>query len=144
MKSLTNIFGLRRRTGVITSTLLDTVENWFARATCRRTLPRQACTSCHVYYQRCEDGLPADYESGLKNSRRRADSAYQHNGTGEDKRCSMNVNHGREVLSALEGQIDVGPWKDFYGEFEVSAQKRVLVKSLANNRLVVKWISYAI
>lgn len=57
---------------------------------------------------------------------------YHHNRTGEDnadahlKRQVM----GREVVVAITGgQLDFGPWEQiFYGEFDGSRPKRVLIK----------------
>jgi len=57
---------------------------------------------------------------------------YHHNRTGEDnadahlKRQIM----GREVVCAItKGKLDFGPWEQiFYGEFDGSRNKRVLVK----------------
>lgn len=57
---------------------------------------------------------------------------YHHNRTGEDnadahlKRQVM----GREVVVAItKGKLDFGPWEQiFYGEFDGSRDKRVLVK----------------
>jgi secondary thiamine-phosphate synthase enzyme len=57
---------------------------------------------------------------------------YHHNRTGEDnadahlKRQIM----GREVVVAItDGKLDFGPWEQiFYGEFDGSRRKRVLVK----------------
>ena len=58
-------------------------------------------------------------------------SRYHHNRTGEDnadahlKRQVM----GREVVVAVTGKLDFGPWEQiFYGEFDGRRKKRVLVK----------------
>lgn len=61
-------------------------------------------------------------------------NAYRHHQTGEDnadahlKRQIM----GREVVVAItKGKLDFGPWEQiFYGEFDGSRPKRVLVKIL--------------
>lgn len=80
-----------------------------------------------------EEGLKHDYEVWLeKLAPHEPTSQYRHNRTGEDnadahlKRQIM----GREVVVAItKGALDLGPWEQiFYGEFDGSRRKRVLVK----------------
>lgn len=86
-----------------------------------------------VFINDDESGLHADYERWLEKLAPHAPpSQYRHNETGEDnadahmKRQIM----GREVVVAVTaGDLDFGPWEQiFYGEFDGSRRKRVLVK----------------
>lgn len=88
-----------------------------------------------VFINDDEPGLLADYERWLEEIAPHAPtSRYDHNRTGEDnadahlKRQVM----GREVVVAItKGRLDFGPWERiFYGEFDGSRRKRVLVKIL--------------
>ena len=86
-----------------------------------------------VFINDDEPGLHEDYDKWLeKLAPHEPVSQYRHNRTGEDnadahmKRQVM----GREVMVAVtEGRLDFGPWEQiFYGEFDGSRRKRVLVK----------------
>ncbi|MFH1058455.1 MAG: secondary thiamine-phosphate synthase enzyme YjbQ [Pseudomonadota bacterium] len=86
-----------------------------------------------VFINDDEPGLHQDYEQWLERLAPHAPvSQYRHNRTGEDngdahlKRQVM----GREVVVAVSaGRLDLGPWERvFYGEFDGSRRKRVLVK----------------
>jgi secondary thiamine-phosphate synthase enzyme len=86
-----------------------------------------------VFINDDEKGLHADYDEWLeKLAPHEPVSAYRHNRTGEDnadahmKRQIM----GREVVVAITaGKLDFGPWEQiFYGEFDGSRRKRVLIK----------------
>lgn len=86
-----------------------------------------------VFINDDEPGLHHDYEQWLeKLAPHEPIRQYRHNDTGEDnadahmKRQVM----GREVVVAItEGGLDFGPWEQiFYGEFDGSRRKRVLVK----------------
>lgn len=86
-----------------------------------------------VFINDDERGLHADFETWLERLAPHAPiSQYRHNNTGEDnadahlKRQIM----GREVVVAITaGRLDFGPWEQiFYGEFDGSRRKRVLVK----------------
>jgi secondary thiamine-phosphate synthase enzyme len=86
-----------------------------------------------VFVNDNEPGLHSDYEEWLEKLAPHAPtSRYRHNLTGEDngdahlKRQVM----GREVVVAItEGRLNFGPWEQiFYGEFDGSRLKRVLVK----------------
>ncbi len=86
-----------------------------------------------VYINDDEDGLLHDYDVWLeKLAPHGPTEQYRHNRTGEDnadahlKRQIM----GREVVVAItKGSLDLGPWEQiFYGEFDGSRRKRVLVK----------------
>ena len=86
-----------------------------------------------VFINDDESGLHHDYDVWLeKLAPHEPVSQYQHNRTGEDnagahlKRQVM----GREVVVAVtNGKLDFGPWEQiFYGEFDGSRKKRVLVK----------------
>ncbi|HPF40293.1 MAG TPA: secondary thiamine-phosphate synthase enzyme YjbQ [Phycisphaerae bacterium] len=89
--------------------------------------------SASVFINDDERGLHADFETWLEGLAPHAPiDQYRHNDTGEDnadahlKRTIM----GREVVVAItEGRLDFGPWEQiFYGEFDGSRRKRVLVK----------------
>lgn len=86
-----------------------------------------------VFINDDEPGLHHDYDLWLEKLAPHAPtSAYRHNRTGEDnadahlKRQIM----GREVVVAVtNGKLDFGPWEQiFYGEFDGTRRKRVLVK----------------
>jgi len=86
-----------------------------------------------VFVNDDENGLHQDFENWLeKYMPHKPLSQYKHNLTGEDngdahlKRTIM----GREVVTAVtKGRLDFGPWEQiFYGEFDGSRKKRVMVK----------------
>ncbi len=86
-----------------------------------------------VFINDDEKGLHHDYEIWLEDlAPHEPIDRYRHNRTGEDnadahlKRQIM----GREVVvAATRGKLDFGPWEQiFYGEFDGSRRKRVLVK----------------
>jgi secondary thiamine-phosphate synthase enzyme len=86
-----------------------------------------------VFINDDESGLHQDYDEWLERLAPHAPiDQYRHNRTGEDnadahmKRQVM----GREVVVAVtNGQLDFGPWEEiFYGEFDGTRRKRVLVK----------------
>ena len=95
------------------------------------------CNAMHitasVFINDNESGLHADYERWLEQlAPHEPVSAYRHNLSGEEnadahlKRQIM----GREVVVAVtNGKLDFGPWDQiFYGEFDGSRRKRVLIK----------------
>ena len=96
------------------------------------------CNAMHitasVFINDDEAGLHEDYKTWLEDLAPfdASPARYAHNRTGEDnadahmKRQIM----GREVVVAITaGQLDFGPWEQiFYGEFDGSRSKRVLVK----------------
>ena len=95
------------------------------------------CNAMHitasVFINDNEPGLHYDYSQWLeKLAPHEPVSAYRHNLAGEDnadahlKRQVM----GREVVVAVTGgKLDFGPWEQiFYGEFDGSRRKRVLIK----------------
>ena len=95
------------------------------------------CNAMHitasVFINDNESGLHSDYEKWLEElAPHEPVSAYKHNLLGEDnadahmKRQIM----GREVVVAVtNGKLDFGPWEQiFYGEFDGSRRKRVLIK----------------
>jgi secondary thiamine-phosphate synthase enzyme len=86
-----------------------------------------------VYINDAESGLLQDFDDFLERLAPHSPiSNYRHNRTGEDngdahiKRTIM----GREVVIAITGgKLDFGPWEQiYYGEFDGSRPKRVLVK----------------
>ncbi len=86
-----------------------------------------------VFINDDERGLHHDFERWLAGlAPHEPIDQYRHNDTGEDnadahlKRSVM----GREVIAAVTGgKLDFGPWEQiFYGEFDGSRKKRVLVK----------------
>ncbi len=88
--------------------------------------------SASVFINDNESGLHHDFEVWLeKLAPEKPHNQYRHN-VGEDnadahlKRTIM----GREVVVAVtEGRLDFGPWEQiFYGEFDGTRRKRVLVK----------------
>lgn len=94
------------------------------------------CNAMHitasVFINDDESGLHQDFETWLERlAPEKPYSQYRHN-NGEDnadahlKRTIM----GREVVVAVtDGKLDFGPWEQiFYGEFDGSRKKRVLVK----------------
>ncbi|MDG2308055.1 MAG: secondary thiamine-phosphate synthase enzyme YjbQ [Candidatus Binatia bacterium] len=90
-----------------------------------------------VFINDDEPGLHHDYEEFLERIAPHAPiDQYRHNDTGEDnadahiKRQLM----GREVVVAItDGALDFGPWEQiFYGEFDGSRRKRVLVKIIGD------------
>ncbi|HWL08806.1 MAG TPA: secondary thiamine-phosphate synthase enzyme YjbQ [Planctomicrobium sp.] len=96
------------------------------------------CNAMHitasVFINDDESGLHSDYKKWLEELAPfdASPQRYAHNRTGEDnadahmKRQIM----GREVVVAItNGKLDFGPWEQiFYGEFDGSRPKRVLVK----------------
>ena len=98
------------------------------------------CNAMHitasVFINDDEPGLHADYQKWLERLAPfdASPRTYAHNRTGEDnadahlKRQVM----GREVVVAItNGKLDFGPREQiFYGEFDGSRPKRVLVKVL--------------
>ena len=84
-----------------------------------------------VFVNDWEDGLIHDFQVWLEKLAP-AGKDYRHHQTGEDnadahlKRQIM----GREVVVAItKGKLDFGPWEQiFYGEFDGSRNKRVLIK----------------
>ena len=87
-----------------------------------------------VFINDDERGLQEDYRAWLEHLAPfdPSPTRYRHNATGEDnadahlKRQVM----GREVVVAItRGALDFGPWEQiFYGEFDGSRPKRVLIK----------------
>ena len=86
-----------------------------------------------VFINDDEDGLLKDFDQWLEGlAPHQPISKYRHNLTGENngdahlKRQIM----GREVTVAVtNGKLDFGPWEQiFYGEFDGTRKKRVLVK----------------
>jgi len=89
--------------------------------------------SASVFVNDDEQGLIHDYDRLLEKLAPHAPiDQYRHNDTGEDnadahlKRQLM----GREaVMAVTKGKLDLGPWEQiFYGEFDGSRKKRVLIK----------------
>jgi|SRR3989338_4833055 len=86
-----------------------------------------------VFINDDENGLHKDFDKWLERlAPHEPVSNYEHNLTGEDnadahlKRQIM----GREAVVAItDGKLDFGPWEQiFYGEFDGTRKKRVLVK----------------
>ena len=85
-----------------------------------------------VFINDNEPGLAQDFLLWLEKLAPYGKDRYLHNQTGEDngdahlKRTIM----GREVVIAVTGgKLDFGPWEEiFYGEFDGTRPKRVLVK----------------
>jgi len=94
------------------------------------------CNAMHitasVFINDDESGLHQDFETWLeKLAPEKPYSQYRHNGYEDNadahlKRTIM----GREVVVGVsQGKLDFGPWEQiFYGEFDGSRRKRVLVK----------------
>jgi len=94
------------------------------------------CNAMHitasVFINDDEGGLHKDFETWLeglapeKPYDRYRHNSYEDNADAHLKRTIM----GREVVVAItEGKLDFGPWEQiFYGEFDGSRRKRVLVK----------------
>lgn len=87
-----------------------------------------------VFINDDESGLHEDFEKWLeKLAPEKPHSQYRHNGAEDNadahlKRTLM----GREVVVAVTGgRLDFGPWERiFYGEFDGTRPKRVLIKIL--------------
>src|SRR5512136_1140892 len=93
-----------------------------------------------VFINDNEGGLHEDYARWLEElAPHEPVDRYLHNRTGEDngdahlKRQVM----GREVVVAVtQGKLDFGPWERiFYGEFDGSRRKRVLVKIIGESQV---------
>ena len=89
--------------------------------------------SSSVFINDDERGLHRDFEVFLERLAPHAPiEQYRHNDTGEDNADAHLKRQvfGREVVVAVtEGKLDFGPWEQiFYGEFDGSRRKRVLVK----------------
>ena len=135
MKSLTEYlsFEVPQRRGFVNIT--PTVEELLRNSGVQEglCLVNAMHITASVFINDAEDGLLHDYEVWLeKLAPHEPTSYYRHNRTGEDnadahlKRQIM----GREVVVAItKGKLDFGPWEQiFYGEFDGSRRKRVLVK----------------
>jgi secondary thiamine-phosphate synthase enzyme len=135
MKSLTEQlwFEVPGRRGFVNIT--DTVEELVKKSGVAEglCLVNAMHITASVFINDAEDGLLHDYEVWLERLAPHAPTTqYRHNRTCEDnadahlKRQIM----GREVVVAItKGKLDFGPWEQiFYGEFDGSRRKRVLVK----------------
>ena len=87
-----------------------------------------------VFINDDEPGLHEDYKRWLQwlAPFDPSPEKYHHNRTGEDNGDAHHKRQimGREVVVAItKGKLDFGPWEQiFYGEFDGSRSKRVLVK----------------
>ena len=85
-----------------------------------------------VFINDDEEGLHRDFNKWLEGLAPYAKDRYQHNLSGEDNADShlKRTIMGREVVVAVTaGELDFGPWEQiFYGEFDGSRRKRVLIK----------------
>ncbi len=87
-----------------------------------------------VFINDDEPGLHQDYKDWLERLAPfdPSPTVYRHNRTGEDNGDAHHKRQimGREVVVAVTGgRLDFGPWEQiFYGEFDGSRPKRVLVK----------------
>ena len=87
-----------------------------------------------VFINDDEPGLHEDYQRWLEwlAPFDPSPERYHHNRTGEDNGDAHHKRQimGREVVVAItKGKLDFGPWEQiFYGEFDGSRRKRVLVK----------------
>ncbi len=87
-----------------------------------------------VFINDDEPGLHQDYKDWLERLAPfdPSPTVYRHNRTGEDNGDAHHKRQimGREVVAAVTGgRLDFGPWEQiFYGEFDGSRPKRVLVK----------------
>lgn len=135
MKTLTEHlwFEVPGRRGFINIT--STVENLVRKSGVKEglCLVNAMHITASVFINDDEAGLHHDYEVWLeKLAPHEPTNSYRHNRAGEDnadahlKRQIM----GREVVVAItNGSLDFGPWEQiFYGEFDGSRRKRVLVK----------------
>ena len=86
-----------------------------------------------VFINDDEPGLHQDYKKWLEwlAPYDPSPERYNHNKTGEDNGDAHHKRQvmGREVVVAItKGKLDVGPWEQiFYGEFDGSRAKRVMV-----------------
>jgi secondary thiamine-phosphate synthase enzyme len=85
-----------------------------------------------VFINDDEPGLHQDYRDWLEGLAPHDPSRYRHNRTGEDNGDAHHKRQimGREVVVAVtKGKLDFGTWERiFYGEFDGTRRKRVLVK----------------
>lgn len=85
-----------------------------------------------VFINDDERGLHHDFEKWLeKLAPEKPHSQYKHNGFEDNADAHLKRQvMGREVVVAItEGQLDFGTWEQiFYGEFDGTRPKRVLVK----------------
>lgn len=85
-----------------------------------------------VFINDDERGLIYDFKKWLEELAPEDVERYKHNLTGEDNAHShlKRTIMGREVVVAItDGKLDFGPWEQiFYGEFDGSRRKRVLIK----------------
>lgn len=88
--------------------------------------------SASVFINDDESGLHEDFEVWLeKLAPEKPHSQYQHNGYEDNADAHLKRSiMGREVVVAITGgKLDFGPWEQiFYGEFDGTRRKRVLVK----------------
>jgi secondary thiamine-phosphate synthase enzyme len=135
MKSLTEYlaFNTTKRRDYINIT--DTVEKLVKKSGVKEglCLVNAMHITASVYINDAENGLIQDFDDFLEGlAPHEPVSKYRHNRTGEDngdahiKRTIM----GREVVVAITGgKLDFGPWEQiYYGEFDGTRPKRVLVK----------------
>ncbi|MFA5343639.1 MAG: secondary thiamine-phosphate synthase enzyme YjbQ [Kiritimatiellia bacterium] len=85
-----------------------------------------------VFINDDESGLHEDMEHWLeKLAPEKPHSQYRHNGAEDNADAHLKRSvMGREVVIAVTaGKLDFGPWEQiFYGEFDGSRRKRVLIK----------------
>ena len=136
MKSLTEhlTFTIPARMGFVNIT--HQVEELVERSRVREglCLVNAMHITASVFINDNEPGLHDDYAAWLEKLAPfdPDPKVYRHNRTGEDnadahlKRQIM----GREVVVAItRGKLDFGPWEQiFYGEFDGSRNKKVLIK----------------
>ena len=127
-------FHVKSRRGFVRIT--EDVQQAVARSGVREglVLVNAMHITASVFINDDERGLHKDYAKWLEQLAPfdASPERYAHNRTGEDnadahmKRQIM----GREVVVAItDGRLDFGPWEQiFYGEFDGSRRKRVLVK----------------
>lgn len=94
------------------------------------------CNAMHitasVFINDDEAGLHQDFEQWLEQlAPEKPHSRYRHNGYEDNGDAHLKRQiMGREVVVAVTGgTLDLGPWEQiFYGEFDGTRRKRVLVK----------------
>ena len=135
MKSLTEYltFNTKKRRDYINIT--ETVEKLVKKSGVKEglCLVNAMHITASVYINDAESGLIQDFDDFLERlAPHEPVSKYRHNRTGEDngdahiKRTIM----GREAVVAITGgKLDFGHWEQiYYGEFDGTRPKRVLVK----------------
>ncbi len=135
MKSLTEHLWFDTKERVEFINITPTVEELVTKSGVKEgmVLVNAMHITASVFINDDERGLHHDFKRFLdKLCPYEPTSQWRHNDTGEDNADAHLKRQlfGREVVVAITaGKLDFGPWEQiFYGEFDGSRRKRVLVK----------------